>query len=85
MLKKYNTVFQDLPYGLPLVHGQRDHIIEFILGSKVVRRKSYRKFHQHKIEIECLVQELLDYGTIKKQQDRVFNTDHTSKEKGWLL
>jgi len=51
MLEKYDTIFQKLPCALPPVQS-RDHIIELILGSTPIRRKSYKQSHQHKIEIE---------------------------------
>jgi hypothetical protein len=80
MLDKYNTIFQDLPRGLPPVQS-RDHIIELIPRSALVRGKYYRQSHQHKTKIECLVQELLDYGIINRSKSMYSVSSHTSKEK----
>lgn len=63
ILKKYSTIFQEPPRGLPPPRS-RDHIIELIPGSAPIRRKSYRQSHQHKTKIEHLVQELLECGVI---------------------
>jgi hypothetical protein len=84
MLEKYNTIFQDLPHGLPLVWS-RDHIIELIPGSTPVRRKSYKQSHQHKTKLSVLGSRIIRLWYNKPKQEHVFNASHTSKEKGWLL
>jgi hypothetical protein len=43
ILGKHSTIVQDLPQGLPLVRS-RDHIIQLIPSSYLVRRKSYKQF-----------------------------------------
>lgn len=65
--RKYSTIFQEPPRGLP-PPCSRDHITELILGAAPIRRKSYRQSHQHKTEIERLVQELLDCGVITRSK-----------------
>jgi hypothetical protein len=41
ILGKYNTIFQELPRGIPPPRS-RDHIIELIHGFSLIIKKSYR-------------------------------------------
>jgi hypothetical protein len=47
ILGKHNTIFQEIPRGLPPPRS-RDHIIELIPGCASIRKNSYRQSHQHK-------------------------------------
>jgi len=63
ILGKFNTIFQDLPHGIP-PPCSRYHMIELIPGSTPIRKKYFKQSHQHKTKIEHLVQELLELGVI---------------------
>ena len=66
ILEKNHRVFQDIPKGLPPFreHGHQIELIPQSTPNKI----PYRYLHQHKREIEKMLQGILDVGNIKPRR-----------------
>ena len=66
ILDNHSKVFET-PKCLPPIHDH-DHAIHLILGSVPLNIKSYKNPYAQKIEIECMIAEMLEASIIQPSQ-----------------
>jgi hypothetical protein len=67
VINNHSKVFREIPKGLPLVRD-RDHAIHLQPRSIPPNIRHYRYPYEHKSEIECMIQEMVEAGIIQPIQ-----------------
>lgn len=83
VLHHYRKVFNE-PKGLP-PQREHDHKISLELGSTPPNIRPYRYPYMQKSEIEKLVQEMLENGTIQKSVESFLFTCVIGQEERWNM
>lgn len=84
LLFKYRDVFEE-PTTLPPHREHHDHKIPLLEGSNPVNQRPYRYALYQKNEIDKMVQNLLDAGTIQSSSSSYASPVVLVKKKGWFL